>query len=338
MIDKRINYTEEELLRAKETSLTAVASAMGYTIRKIGSHYSLKEMDSLVIYNDRSWYRWSQQGNRIGGSQIDFLMEFGGFSMVEAVHKLLDLQGIHPSVVSHKREEIREKKKMILPKRAENYRRAYAYLIKTRGLSVDVINYFIKCKVLYESKDYHNLVFLGRDKEGKVRFASKRGTMDLYGKSYKGDVEGNDKHYGVNIPSESSDELNVFESAIDAMSYIDITGDYNSNILVLGMLSDHPLETFLKEYPNIKKINFCLDNDKPAKDALYGKEVLDQNGRMIREGGLIKKYMEKDYQVKDKAAPLEGCCKDYNEFLIYLNKNVKTDMKTNYDCRKRKCI
>ncbi|WP_294360976.1 DUF3991 domain-containing protein, partial [uncultured Clostridium sp.] len=307
-------------------------------IRKIGSHYGLKEMDSLVIYNDRSWYRWSQQGNRTGGSQIDFLMEFGGFSMVESVHKLLYLQGIHSSAISPKNEEIRQEKKMVLPERAENYKRAYAYLIKTRGLSVDVINHFVKHKVLYESKDYHNLVFLGRDKNGKVRFASKRGTMDLYGKSYKGDVAGNDKHYGVNIPSESSYELNVFESAIDAMSYIDITGDYNSNLLALGMLSDHPLETFLEEHPNIKKINFCLDNDKPAKDALHGKEVLDQNGRMIREGGLIEKYIEKGYKVKDKAAPMEGRCKDYNECLIYLKKCVKKDIKTSYERRKRKCI
>ena len=72
-----IGYDPNEREEALSVSLTSLASAMGYTPIRQGRHYSLKEMDSLVIYNDRSWNRWSKKGNINGGTQIDFLMEFG---------------------------------------------------------------------------------------------------------------------------------------------------------------------------------------------------------------------------------------------------------------------
>ena len=46
-------------------------------------------------------------------------------------------------------------------------------------------------------------------------------------------------------------QLVVFEAAIDLMSYVDIFTDYESNKLALGMLADAPLETFLREHPQI---------------------------------------------------------------------------------------
>ncbi len=36
--------------------------------------------------------------------------------------------------------------------------------------------------------------FVGKDTEGIPRFASQRGTLDKYGKPFKGDVTGNDKN------------------------------------------------------------------------------------------------------------------------------------------------
>ena len=42
------------------------------------------------------------------------------------------------------------------------------------------------------------------------------------------------------------------------MSYVDIFADYESNKLALGMLADAPLETFLREHPQITSIRFCL--------------------------------------------------------------------------------
>ena len=67
-----IGYSTQERQEALCVSLCAVASSLGFTPVRTGTHYSLKEMDSLVIYNDRTWNRCSGKGNITGGTQIDF--------------------------------------------------------------------------------------------------------------------------------------------------------------------------------------------------------------------------------------------------------------------------
>ena len=88
-------YTEEELRIAKSVDLTAVAQRLGYTVVRVGSMYTLKEMDSIRIYNRRSWFRWSRVAEKgsNGGTQIDFLRVFGGMKVKDAVFWLLDFAG-----------------------------------------------------------------------------------------------------------------------------------------------------------------------------------------------------------------------------------------------------
>ena len=88
-------FTDEELAIAKSVDLCSVAESLGYTVKRIGKYHTLKEMDSIRIYNRSHWYRWSRQfdkGNN-GGSQIDFLRVFCGMSVKEAVFWLLDFAG-----------------------------------------------------------------------------------------------------------------------------------------------------------------------------------------------------------------------------------------------------
>lgn len=353
-MENRVNFTREELDRAKQVSLTSLAAAMGYTPVRVGSHYSLKEMDSLIIYNDRTWCRWSRKGSgtseRIGGTQIDFVMEFGGFNMVEAVGKLLDFQGYMPPAIERPSNVSNypsgSTHGMELPEKAKSYRRLYAYLTKTRGLSTTVVNYFVnEEKILYEAADkYHNLVFIGKDINGEVKFATKHGSMTFNNsKAFKGDVPGNNKNYGINIVNPHSDELNVFEAAIDAMSWLDITGNYSTNILVLGMVADNPLRTFLEEHPNIKKINFRLDNDAPAQKQIHGEpEVIDfKTNQIIKEKkeGYLEKYSKKGYLTVDKSAPkYSDSCKDYNDCLKYLKCNYPEKVYALNQRKKAKCI
>lgn len=319
------NYTAEERNAALRTSLTDLARALGYTPIRKGSFYSLREMDSVIIKDDVSWCRWSKihsgEVNGRGGSQIDFMLQFGGCSTVpEAIHEILSMNHIHVfrEVEPVKKEALA--KEMILPEKSEGYRYLYAYLCKTRGLSPDVVSYFVHdLKILYESKEHRNLVFLGKDKDGEVKYAMQRGTSDIYGRTFKGDVKGNDKSHGVNIVNENSDVLKVFESSIDCMSYIDITGDIESNKVVLGMLSDRPLVTFLQEHNHIKEIWFCLDNDEPARAAVLGtdkKEIVNGKEQTVHQPGLFEKYKTIGYDVKDCPAE-NGKGKDYNENLKY---------------------
>lgn len=306
--------SEEELAIAKATDLTLVAGQLGYTVVRKGTYHSLKEIDSMRIYNCCSWYRWSQNK---GGSQIDFLQEFAGFGFKEAVIWLLEFSGYHYqyhhfSSALNKEQYLRVQssidvelqKKSVpfqLPEKAENFKRLYAYLMKTRGLSKQTVDYFVKKALIYESQKHHNIVFLGNDKDGITRFASMRGTSDYLGTPFKGDVKGNDKNYGFHVLNSKSETLLVFESAIDLMSYVDFYHDYSTSKLALGMVNDRPLERFLEEHPQIKRIGFALDNDEPGRKA-------------VKE--LMEKYEAAGYAVKDIRPP-EGS-KDWNQYLTEL--------------------
>lgn len=307
VVDRR--FTEEELAIAKSVDLCAMAESLGYTVKRIGKYHTLKEMDSIRIYNRSHWYRWSRRldkGNN-GGSQIDFLRVFCGMTVKDAVFWLLDFAGyrrIESAVrrplihqVTQKRPE--EKKPFVLPTPAENNSYLISYLHNERGISKSVIEMFLKEGLIYESRDYHNVVFKGNDKDGVTRFASMRGVFDKQGKSFKCDVAGNDKNFGFNVVNENSTELIVFEAAIDLMSYVDIFTDYESNKLALGMLADAPIETFLREHPQITSIRFCLDGDGPGRKAA---------------SELMEKYYGLGYEVED--CPPPAGFKDYNEWLV----------------------
>ena len=109
--------------------------------------------------------------------------------------------------------------------------------------------------------------------------------------------------------NEDSEELVVFEAAIDLMSYMDIHNDFETNKLALGMLSDAPLKTFLEEHPKVGLIRFCLDNDGPGRDAT---------------AQLTEKYYGLGYDVED-CPPPKGY-KDYNEWLVKFRKMYPNKM------------
>lgn len=93
------------------------------------------------------------------------------------------------------------------------------------------------------------------------------------------------------------------EEEVQQMSDMELREDYQNNILVLGMLSDGPLEKFLKDYPHIRKIQFCLDNDLPGRQAAKK---------------LARKYTLMEYEVFVRLPPMG---KDYNAFLQYKKEN-----------------
>ena len=185
-------FTDEELVIAKSVDLCAVAESLGYTVKRIGKYHTLKEMDSIRIYNRSHWYRWSRQfdkGNN-GGSQIDFLRVFCGMSVKEAVFWLLDFAGYRrienpvkqPLVHQVSQKQAEERKPFVLPEPAGDNSYLISYLNQERGISRAVIDLFLKERLIYESRHYHNVVFKGNDKNGVTRFASMRGVFDKQGK------------------------------------------------------------------------------------------------------------------------------------------------------------
>lgn len=91
---------------------------------------------------------------------------------------------------------------------------AVSYL-QRRGIDSEIISRCMKAGIFYQSKKYHNYMFVGKDGAGKARFACMRGTVG----DFKDDVPGRDKRFNFCFPASGpSRTVAVFESAIDALS------------------------------------------------------------------------------------------------------------------------
>ena len=339
-----MRFTAEELDTAKQVDLCRVAEHLGYTVKRIGKYHTLKEMDSIRIYDRSHWCRFSRRYDRgeNGGSQIDFLRVFAGMDVKEAVFWLLDFAGyrrqdgmsdkdFHSKEPSTGRrssgqgsslqnlatagKKEKPKKKFALPEPSGSNSCLYRYLEHERGIARPVIDFFVRKGVLYEAGNYHNIVFVGTDRDGVPKFASMRGVFDRDGKGFKCDVAGSDKRYGFHLYYGKSKKVVVFEAAIDLMSYITMFPADRASMVALGMLADAPLETFLAEHPETEEIRFCLDNDEPGRKAAA---VLQQ------------KYMEKGYRT-DVFLPPEPY-KDLNQWNVGM-KNAKAQVPVRENAR-----
>jgi len=284
---------------AKETDLPDLLEHLGYQLRRVGSYYTTREMDSIRIKDRRTWKRYS---NGKGGDAITFLQEFCGKDFREAVsyllefnnHRARDSPAKQPPRPPPKKEE---KPPFVLPPPCEDNRRVFAYL-KKRGIAPQVIRTFLSSGLLYEDAEHHNCVFVGRDGTGKAVFASKRGTYDLDGTGFKGDASGSDKNVAFRLSCDPAlDWVAVFEAPIDLMSFCTIHRQVRSNAVALCGLYQGPLDTYLRENPHLKQIVLCLDADGPGREAT----------EKFRE-----EYTQKGYTVSTRT-PAKG--KDWNEYL-----------------------
>ena len=181
-------FTDREMEIAKNTDLPDLLTHLGYQVKRIGSYHTTGEMDSLRIKNRRTWFRYSQN---VGGDAISFLQHFHNKSFPEAVEYLLAYHGRardSPAMPLPIADEPRKETiPFDLPPRNQDDCRVFAYLRK-RGIAPQVIRGFLDSGLLYEDAEHHNCVFIGRDESGKAAFANKRGTYDLNGSGFKGDV------------------------------------------------------------------------------------------------------------------------------------------------------
>jgi len=259
-----MKFTQNELIIAKEIDLCQVAGSLGYTVKRVGKCLTLKEMDSIRIYNRTHWFRWSRQydkGENGGYQRIDSELKSRDLKSQVVINDLIEIKN-HLVITQGINEE---KKEFALPLPSVDNSYLHSYLNQVRCIGKSLIDYFIRKDLIYESRDYHNVVFKGKDQDEITRFASMRGVFDRNGKSFKCDVAGNDKTYVFNVVNDGSGELIVFEAAIELMSYIDFCRDFETNKIALGMLADAPIETFITEHRQIHVIKLCLNKDEPGR-------------------------------------------------------------------------
>jgi len=259
-------FTEEELDTARNTDLPDLLTSLGYHVKKIGSYYTTKEMDSIRIRDRRTWFRYSELR---GGDAITFLRRFQHMGYSEAVEFLLNYHGgARVTRAPPPPPAPKEAVPFELPPRSPDNRRVFAYLRKTRCVAPQVIQGFIDAGLLYEEAGHHNCVFVGKNGEGKPVFAAQRGTYDKNGVAFRGGVPGSDKEIGFRLRCDkSSPRVFVFEAPIDLMSYCTLHPGVTGNAVALCGLYEGPLDTYLREHPHLRRIDLCLDADGPGREA-----------------------------------------------------------------------
>lgn len=308
--------TKEQIENARKVDIISFLQqfAPGELIPTGPNAYKLKSHDSLKISNGK-WCWWSH--DKMGGiNALDYLIKVENMKFPEAVQLINEQCGIFHAQ-TRTAAPTQQRAEFVLPVRAETNRRITAYLL-SRGIDIAVLDYCFQSDLLYESADYHNVVFVGYDGK-KPRYATLRGATT--NSHFRRDVTGSNKAYCFSISAQSPDApLHVFECAIDALSYltqVKLAGrDFRSqSVLSLGgvyeMNPNTPLPVALQGYLNThretKEIVLRLDNDRVGRCAAQAIRTL-LNG----------------YRVS-VALPEQG--KDYNEWLM-LQKGISPRHRT----------
>ncbi len=300
-------YVPKELVKkAKEVDLLNYFMNYNPTelVKKGVDTYSLKSHDSVIISNGL-WHRFST--NEGGKTALDYLIKVEKKTLQEAVRCILNKEIIEYSVP---KVEQKENKKILIPVKSSTNKQAIEYL-KNRGIDEEIIYECIDNKLIYQEDKTNNIVFLGYDNDGNIKYAGCRSTNN---KRIMRDAKGSSKEFSFRLLSNiKNHSIHIFESAIDLLSYatmLKIKGyDYkNQNLIALAGVylpssiieqSKVPIaiQNYLKKHEDTENIVLHFDNDIAGRQATKAMIIA------------LNKY-----NVYDIPAPYG---KDINDYLCY---------------------
>lgn len=294
----------EIIEKARQVDLLSYLKACepGELVKISNGHYCTREHDSLKISNGK-WY-WFSRG--FGGyNALDYLIKVKELPFLEAVERITGQTAYQPQRPHTAKPE--KPKVLLLPNTSRSTSRVHVYL-RSRGIDAELIDFCIRTGRLYESEPHHNVVFVGLDKYNKPRYANLRGL----GTDFVGDATGSDKRFSFSIPAPGSNTVQLFESAIDLLSYatlvklnggnwqrehlVSLAGVYKPKENLQESSMPLALKRYLSEYSEIRYITLCLDNDATG-------------GRAAKA---VVSMLSNQYEVSVQP-PLYG--KDYNDYL-----------------------
>lgn len=278
MRTKYIHFTEEQKQTAKLTDLVSFLQNRGEQIKRSGSEYEWVG-HHITLRGNQFYDQYEQRG----GTAVDFVQKQYALSYPEAVQLLLGMTGefnrytdviknegdpLHWKYRVPDRLPLPERKPFELPPVNENMRRVYAYLIKQRCISRDIIYHFAHRGLIYEDAQYHNAVFVGTDQNGKPRHAHKKSTS-LNDSSFRANQTGSEAVFSFHHIGQS-DTVYVFEAPIDMLSFITLYPDQwqQDSYVTLCSVADHALFGQLENHPHLQRIILCLDNDEAGRQAM----------------------------------------------------------------------
>lgn len=276
-----IPFTDEQKQLANSVDLAEYLRMRGEKLERVGIEHKLIYYDSSGKHDSITirGSKWFDHKNQVGGGAIKFMQEFYDMDFQTAVQELL---GQRVTPLSHSPPKAiakEEKKEFRLPQANTNMHRVYAYLIKQRYISAEIITHFAIQHTLYEDKNHHNAVFVGLNEKGEPKQAHKRSTNSVGG-TFRITCGGSDTRYSFAHFGEN-ERLYVFEAPIDMLSFLTLypkEWQKHSYIAMNGVYENAVL-TALKNHSNLSEVILCVDNDEggiEAADRL--RDILNENG------------------------------------------------------------
>lgn len=255
-----IPFSEEQKEQARTTDIVSLLESQGETVKRSGKEYEWRDGSAKVTLRGNLWFH---QYDREGGDAIDFMKRFYNMEYSDAV---LYLTGGSMEKLCKWPEQEQDYPELVLPERNGNMRRVFAYLTKQRGIDRSVVEAFAHHGMIYESAKYHNVVFVGYDREGRPRHANLRGTGRE--STFKGNAPNSNPAYSFHWHGSSS-ALYLFEAPIDLMSYLSLhPEDWRENSYAAACsVSDRVLFQMLEDNRNISQVSICFDSDEPGQSA-----------------------------------------------------------------------
>lgn len=282
-------------------------------------------------------------------SVIQFVQFIDNVSWKEAVDKIVDIYDLQENkkdqkmsfnvekekiseITPKKADVLNEKKAFVLPEKAENNKRVFAYLHKSRGIDNDIIQRAYNEKKIYQDAQKGNVIFKVSDNDGNIRGAAWNTTLTSEEhKGKKGFVEGSKRDYPFELRG-TNNELYIFESPIDMMSYMTIQQNANyiniedsTFIATWGINSEEMIIKYLEKNPHITDITIGYDNDKIDDTSKFHWNYGQRAAALLKREleNLDEKYIVQIDTPKQK---------DFNDDLLQMVK----DGKINYEVKNLK--
>lgn len=266
-----MRITDEQKEMANLVNLPQFLMSHGFDLKKVGKEYVWKEHDSLHIKDNGpgergQWFRFSENK---GGDNIGLLREYMDMSFIDAVEALTGEHIDRTYTPSHTYEPkpVQQTARELSLAEADNCRRVFAYLCKTRGLDYDMLSALVKKGVISQEEKTGNVLFKYFDTDGKVIGAEKVGTSTEH--KFKGIATGSVGGHGFEVVRGTGEKAFFFESAIDMLSYLQMHSKELDNCRLVSMMGVKPsivLDTMLRHNIAAENVFLCSDNDTAGNE------------------------------------------------------------------------
>lgn len=299
----------------KKILITDYCNQKGLSLKGNGRWLRLEDHDSLVIDTINNSFIWNSKID-VYGDIINFVEAYYEVDFKTAVEELSG-----QSINELTRYEDTQEPKNVKPKKPYTpikfeldeingiYSRMYAYLIQTRGISKKTVDEFAYKKLISQDTK-GNINFKFKDENGHISFV-KKGTTNSFFEYIDPEFDIRGFRYIRNKNPEKIERLAIYEAPVDLMSYIDMFG-VNSKTAYNAMygLKFNTVLSNIKDYPNIKELCLCVDNDKAGKEFIEKIKILARSEPILQNIKILAVIPEhqKDWNdmLKNKNLNLPG--------------------------------